>query len=143
LFICCLNFKLICAVAAPDNFCDQGIARAVIQITSAGAIYVWTNSGQGRNSDRASTRVKSFLPGHLPWCSAAPVFVVCCHDIHSGRDVCILLSSLRRQIPVQHKESVHWSLKFSADPGCLEKSDKPIPYFRILYSIYCTLIRKL
>ena len=26
-------------MAAPDNFCDQGIARAVIQVTSAEVIY--------------------------------------------------------------------------------------------------------
>src|SRR5688572_14288037 len=60
--------------ATPNIFLPGHIARALIQVTSAWAVYPRINVRQGKNSGWATTRAKAFLPGHLPWlawCSAA------------------------------------------------------------------------
>src|SRR5688572_14563739 len=50
-----------------QTFFNQSIARAVIQVTSAGAVYPQIKVRQGKNSGWAATRAKGFFT----WCSAA------------------------------------------------------------------------
>ena len=49
------------AEAAPDIFCNQGIARAVIQVTSAGAVYAPNKFSAGQKFWQGNDQGKGFF----------------------------------------------------------------------------------